>query len=561
MFLRELKQKRKGKTYRYYQICRSHRVDGKPRCEVIAHLGKLSEAEAEQMGRKLLQIAGKEPLLAEDLNDGPWRRLGGQALVEALWQQADIETLLARLPCQHRELDLPFVLKIATMAQLLAPSSELKKSRWQTTLWNHGQPCEIPYHHFLRALDPLAEHKQRIEEGLFARAQDLFHQEVDIVFCDLTSSYWEGDGPPELAKRGYSRDKRPDRPQCVVSLTMTKNGFPIGWDVYPGNTVDVRTVTQTTDKLKQRFKIGQCIFVGDSGLMSTDNVKHLRSLEYDYILGLRAASAKAGRTALEATRDAPPACHLDEVAIWELPGEHDAARYVVLESPGREHKTLEILDRKLRQATPKLEQLRRDVQSGKVKNPQTMTRRATRIVAEAKATAYLDFEADEGSFRWFEKPKLAQVRADGGKYVLQTSSKDLSAAEVVEAYRMLNLVEAAFRTLKHTLSLRPIFHRKQERTEGHIGLCVLALFLRATLQDALRATGFDGTPEDALEAADEVLVRPLDTPKGIVWPRPYIPSSVSTLLEAVGVAHLKARFAQEAETASHPLLLPGEAGS
>lgn len=555
MYLRELRQRRKGKVYRYHQICTSRWVDGKVRSQVIAHLGRLSPDEAERMGCKLLQIAGKEPVLADELQQGQWRYLGGPALVEALWNRAHLDSLFAALPTRHRELDLAFVLNIATMAQLLAPGSELGKSRWQRRVWNHGRPCCIAYHHFLRALEPLVTHQQQVEEGLFARAQDLFHQQVDVVFCDLTSSYWEGKGPDDLARRGYSRDKRPDRPQCVLSLSMTRNGFPIGWDVHPGNTVDVSTVQQITDKLKQRFKIGHCIFVGDSGLMSRENLKQLAKLGYDYILGLRAAATKAGRAALEATRGAAPCSESGKVAIWELPDDADGPRYVVLESPGREQKTIQILQRKIQQARPKLEQLRRDVRSGKVKKPETMTLRATRILAAAKATAYIGFEAGKGSFCWFETPRAMQLRQDAGKYVLQSSVKQFSVTEIVAAYQMLNVVEAAFRSLKSNLGLRPIFHRKAQRSRGHIGLCVLALFLRATLSEALRGAGLECTPEQALQMANEVIVAPLQTPKEIIWPKPYIPPTLATLLHSLGAADLAARFQQEANSATHPLVL------
>ncbi|MBM3123098.1 MAG: IS1634 family transposase [Chloroflexi bacterium] len=552
MFLRKHVVSRGDRSYVSYRLCRTVREGDAVRQEIVANLGKLSEAEAARIGAQLLQIAGKAPPPAlEEARQGHACLYGGPLLVQALMERAELPALLASLGQTRRRLDLPRTALVALCAQLLAPGSELSVSQWQSTLLWTQPPYDIPYHHFLRALDVLADHHQQIEDGLFARVAHLFNQRVDIVFYDLTSSYFEGRGPADLARRGYSRDGRPDCPQVVLGLAVTKDGFPIAYRLHPGNTVDARTLQQIARDLGQRFAIDRCLIVSDSGLLSKQNAAALDELGLGYLMGMRAASTQAARDAITATAGASPAGQLGDVSYWPTQLKGDRA-YIVLHSPGRHAKTLAIAERKLATVRPQLQQLQRDVAAGKVRSSRTIAERATRVLVAAKATPWVRWELDDDGFHWQEdRERLARVREEGGKYVLQTNLTTLRAQEAAVAYRQLEAVEDCFRLLKDTLRLRPIYHRSPHRVMGHVGLCVIALFLLRLLEQRLLSAGIATPAAEALAAVSELQAVPVTVGERTVWPTPHITAKAAAILRAVGITDPKARFVADLEACAH----------
>ena len=199
---------------------------------------------------------------------------------------------------------------------------------------------------------------------------------------------------------------------------------------------------------------------------------------------------------------------------------------------------LDLLDFK-----PKLQQLERDVRAGKVRTETTIVERVTRILVEAKATPYIDYEAAPGDFAWREKTaKLEAMQRDAGRYVLQSNQLDLQAEEAVTAYRQLEVVEDSFRHLKDTLHLRPVYHRNPQRVLGHIGLCVLGLFLLRLLEQQLLAAGLCQPARRALAAVQQLQAVPIYLAHRELWPLPYVPATAAAVLRALGVADPKARF-------------------
>jgi len=548
MFLRKHVVSRGDRSYVSYRLCRTVREGGAVRQQIVANLGKLSEAEAARIGAQLLQIAGKAPPPPlEEARQGHACLYGGPLLVQALMELAELPALLAPLGQTRRRLDLPRAAQVALCAQLLAPGSELKTSHWQRTLLWTQPPYDIPYHHFLRALDVLADHHQQVEDGLFARVAHLFNQRVDIVFYDLTSSYFEGRGPADFARRGYSRDGRADCPQVVLGLAGTKDGFPIAYRLHPGNTVDAKTLQQIARDLSQRFCVDRCLIVSDSGLLSKENAAALDELGLGYLMGMRAASTHAARDAIAATAGASPAGQLGDVSYWPAQLRGDRA-YIVLHSPGRHAKTLAIAERKLATVRTQLQQLQRDVAAGKVRNSRTIAERATRILVAAKATPWVRWELGDDGFHWQEDhERLARVREEGGKYVLQTNVTTLCAHEAAVAYRQLEAVEDCFRLLKDTLRLRPIYHRSPHRVRGHVGLCVIALFLLRLLEQRLLSAGIAAPAAEAIATVSELQAVPITVGERTVWPTPHITTRAAAILRAVGVTDIKARFAADLE--------------
>ena len=261
MYFRIAPRTSAGKTYKYLQLVESYRDHGKNAQRVLYSFGNIEALRQEgQLGRLLKSLeraSGRRPRGADtaELQTGRVLEYGGVRLVQALWEQFHLSELLARL-LAGRGFDFDPLAAIALIVfnRLLAPKSELGLFQWSDRLWwppFARAPLEL--HHLYRALDALIEVKEPLEEHLFAQLRHLFNLEVDVVFYDLTSSYFEGAGPADLARRGYSRDGRPDCPQLVLGLAVTKDGFPIAYRLHPGNTVDVKTVQSVAHDFRRRF--------------------------------------------------------------------------------------------------------------------------------------------------------------------------------------------------------------------------------------------------------------------------------------------------------------------
>lgn len=548
MFLRKHEVKHGDKVYTSYRLCRTVREGNKVRQEIVANLGKLSATEAERIGRQLLAISGTpapQPPEAVPAQQGPAYLYGGPLLVQQLIELAQFGPLLERLGHTRRRLNLRRTLTVSLCAQLLAPGSELATTSWQQRLLSTREPYQIPYQHFLRALDVLADHHAQIEDHLFGQVKHLFNQQLDVVFYDLTSSYFEGEGPHELAKRGYSRDGRGDRPQVVLGIAVTKEGFPIAYRVHPGNTVDAKTVQAISTDFRQRFEIDRCLIVGDSGLLSKENAEALHALDLSYLMGMRAATTKQAQEAIIATRELQPAGRLGEVSYW-APIIRDGKAYIVLHSPGRHKKTNAILERKLAAVRPKLQQLERDVKAGKVRAEKTIAARATKTLTEAKASPYICVQVAPRQFSWSENAsRLDFIRRDGGKYVLQTNQLDIHAQEAAIAYRQLEVVENSIRHLKDTLGLRPVYHRHPHRVIGHVGACVIALFLLRLLENRLLTNDICDTAQQAIDTAQELLAIPIQLNGTTLWPLPHVSTRAKAIFRALGITDVKQQFEED----------------
>jgi len=224
----------------------------------------------------------------------------------------------------------------------------------------------------------------------------------------------------------------------------------------------------------------------------------------------------------------------------------DGKAFIVLHSPGRHAKTRAIAERKLQAVRPQLQQLERDVAAGKVCKPGTIAARATRILVSARATPLVQWELADGGFAWHEnQQRLTAIRDEGGKYVLQSSSLDLSAQDAAVAYRQLEVVEDSFRHLKDTLQLRPIYHRHPRRVTGHIGLCVLALFLLRLLEDRMMAAGICDPAGQIIQAVEQLQAVPIRFDEREVWPVPHVTTKTAAIFRALGVDDLKACFQRD----------------
>ena len=289
MFIKTSSTTKNGKKYPYYQVVHSYRADGKVKHKVIANLGRLLEKDIDNLIKGLQRIR-KQPLSLQQAQLKHSRTLifGQIYVLDHLWEQLGISQILSSCSASLTNVQFPIApyIKLMTFFRLLQPGSELRlASEWFSKIY-FPQIRVLEYHKLLRALGYLTRIKEEVERRLFERQKDLFHLEVDVVFYDITSTYFESEGPP-IAKKGYSRDKRRDRNQVLIALAVTKEGFPIGHEVLEGNKQDQSTAEGMLDILENRFAIDRCIFVGDRGMVSAKNIEYLQAKGYKYIFALK----------------------------------------------------------------------------------------------------------------------------------------------------------------------------------------------------------------------------------------------------------------------------------
>jgi hypothetical protein len=474
MFVRIKTIAQEGRRYEYLQIVRSVRDGTRVRQELVASLGRrdllVATGKLDQLLQALARFSTRLKVV-EAAKDARCvareAKSWGPALVFGrLWQQQGLPQILGRLAQGRRfGFDPERVAFALALQRLCAPGSDLQGAAWAETVEAPGFE-DLGLHHFYRTLPWLAAIRHELEQDLFLQHRDLFSGELDLVFIDTTSVYCYRDGESDLVRHGYSRDRRPELPQLVLAVAVDGEGWPVAFDVLPGNTADVAALSLTIARFRTRFKVRRAVVVADRGMLGRNALAQLRdhaSAPFDYILGCplrrervvaRAVLARPGRYQQVADN-----LEVKEVRLGE-------ARYVVCRNPieaKQDAADRAALLAKLRQT------LEHDGPKAVVGN-----RGYARFLKIAQGGVTLD-----------EAAIAREARLDG-KFVLTTST-DLPAAEVARAYKSLWRVERAFRTLKSTLDIRPIFHQRDDSVLGHIVGCFLALRLEVDLQRRLDA--------------------------------------------------------------------------
>ena len=468
MFLRIKSYKNKDGSSRHYLfLVATKRIDGRVRQVTVANLGRLEKADEliPNLVEKLADFSNKLKVinLSEDLKSDWSKEYGPVLIFKRVWENLGLDKYLGRYLKRKRikfkAQDLIFSL---VLNRLMEPKSELAVHEWVKNIYGIKEVADL--NQWYRSLDFLITHKDKLENDLFLRQMDLFHQEIDVVLMDTTSLVYWGDGEKAegILDYGYSKEKRFDLKQVIVGIFMTKEGIPIGHEVYPGNTNDINAFKEMIRSVKERYKIRRVIIVCDRGMVSKDNLRQLELEGYEYIVGMRMRQLKQ--------EDAQKILDIKEM------------RRVTRDLRARE---VNFKDRRLI-ACFNQGQARRD----RVKRGEVLARLIDKLKTQGLKSLLVHTEYSKYLKIKAEKPELDEERIKreelfDGKFVLETNT-DLSWKEVVIAYKDLWQVERAFRTLKNELEMGPIYHYTERRIRAHIFICFLALVLRVTLQKAFK---------------------------------------------------------------------------
>jgi transposase len=460
-----------GSTRTYLQIVEAVRENDKVRQKVLLNLGRLEELQKESLDRLIVSLAkySKKKWIqaeAEKFMVHSAKEWGIELIFRCLWNRFGLDSILSDYFSQAYTGEL---LKEAVYAMVLNrisyPLSKRGVSSWIKEIYRPAFE-QLELHHFYRALDFLAEHKQKIELDLFNNVRTIFDFEVDMVFWDTTSTYFEGTGPEELGAYGYSKDHRSDRIQIMIGIAMTRQGIPIAHEVFPGNTSDVDTFLQIINSLRNRFNLTRVIFVGDRGMVSKKILIELEKRKIEYIVGMRMRSVKDISDVLKTGgRYKIVKDNLKVKKVW-----YDADRYIVCHNPVQAE-----YDKKAREEM--IAKLQKKIKDGGIKS----------LIGNSGYRRFLSVNKDTVVIN--QKALLEESRYDG-KYVLRTNA-DLDTDVTALAYKDLWRVERAFRNMKSILDLRPVYHYKDSRVRGHIMVCFLALVLESALQRKIKEKGLD----------------------------------------------------------------------
>jgi len=496
MYLRTTQRRRKdGSVVRYLQLAHNRRVEGVTQAEVLVNLGREDELDIDGLRRLAASITrftdgdGSAPLpgAAGELEVTGSRAMGGAWLLDGLWRALGVDGALRRvLGARRFGTDVERVLFALVANRALDPASKLAAAEWASEdAWIPGLEA-MDDDQAYRAMDLLveADAQAKVQEAVFFATADLLNLEVDLLFFDTTSTYFERDEPdgagqdgaPAFRAYGHSKDHRPDLPQVVIGLAVTREGIPVRVWVWPGNTNDMSVVSEVKDDLRG-WRLGRVVTVVDRGFSSDENLRYLTRAGGHWIAGERmrdgspdaqAALSRQGR--YQTVRDN---LRVKEVRV----GDGDAAkRFIVCHNPAEAERDKHTRDETIARLQAELERIaaaRAKATSAKASDAH---HRAECALRDHPTLGRYLRQTKTGRLLIDRSKITAEERLDG-KYLLSTSDPDLSAEDVALGYKNLLEAERGFRDLKTTLELRPVFHRLEHRIRAHVLICWLALLL------------------------------------------------------------------------------------
>ncbi|WP_081578547.1 IS1634 family transposase [Thermacetogenium phaeum] len=480
MYIRTIQRKNKdGSVVRYIQLAHNQ-WDPQARCakaKVLFNFGREEEVDREALKRLVKSInrfLGPEETLryeaertAAPLKFITSRPLGGAWVLDRLWEELGIKGVLESL-LKKRQYKTPVERAIFAMAanRALDPMSKRGVEEWVKEDAVIPGVEEIPLQQLYRAMDFLLENEAELQKQVYYSVANLLNLEVDILYFDTTSTYFEiedEDGDGGLRRRGHSKDRRPDLPQAVIGLAVTRDGIPVRCWVWPGNTADISVVEQVKKDLIG-WKLGRVITVLDRGFNSEDNLRCLQRAGGHYIAGEKLRSGKEN-TVQALKRAGRYQTVRDNLEVKEIVVGNGEARerYILVRNPeeaARDKARREKIIKELEEQLPLIK---------------THAKAVCELMAHPVYGRYL--KVDSRSLPKIDRAKIREEEKLDGKYLLRTSDDTLSAEDVALGYKQLLLVEDAFRTLKSRLELRPVYHRLEDRIRAHVLLCWLALLL------------------------------------------------------------------------------------
>jgi len=528
MYLRYTTRKKDGKVHRYWRLVRSVRIGRRVIQQTVAHLGELDgrgRLAARALARRVIGVPEQAELFADGHGDVAVpvrlkgvriersRQFGDVYLALALWRGTGLARLCEELlPAGKEQVAWEKIAAVLVAARLCEPSSELHIAEdWyrRTALCDLLQLSDTEVHkdRLYRGLDELLAHKAALEAHLARRCGELFAPENEILLYDVTSTYFEGEAAANLlARRGYSRDHRPDCKQVCIALVVTFDGFPLGYEVFAGNTHDARTVQTIVATMEARHGMLGRVWIADRGMASADNLAWLRQTGRRYIIGAPKSELRKFARELAVGVGWRRIREDIEVKLATCPESGDTV--ILCRSADRRSKERAMHDKfsrrieaalarlagRIARSTKRLDGAQVNRQIGRIlqQNQRAAARFQVRLQADDSPAGFrLEVEINAGFDDW--------AALSEGAYLLRSNITDWSDEQLWKAYIQLTQAEAAFRIQKDQLRIRPIWHQRADRVLAHILVCFLAFVLWKTLEMWQQRAGLGNSPRTILE--------------------------------------------------------------
>jgi transposase len=528
MYLRYTTRKKDGKTHRYWRLVQSVRVGRRVIQQTVAQLGEL-DAEGRLQARMLARRLIGAPEQAALFDDGTdqrsvsirlkgvrverSRQFGDVYLALALWRGVGLDDFCRQvMPEGKEQIGWEKIAAVLVAARLCEPSSELHIAEdWyrRTALADLLQldDLQVNKDRLYRGLDEVLEHKDALEAHLSKRYGELFAVENEVLLYDVTSTYFEGQANGnELAKRGYSRDHRPDCKQVCIALVVSFDGFPLGYEVFAGNTHDSTTLQQIVETMERRHGVVGRVWIADRGMASAKNLAWLRATGRRYIIGAPKSELKHCQAALAETRGWRVI--RDGVEVKLLDGTVPEERFILCRSADRREKERAMHEKFSTRIAEALARLQGRIAQAKKPLDKAQVLRQIGRLLQRNSRAAARFETslhDDDSAAGFSLRVRLNAEFDRwaalseGAYVLRSNITDWTDEKLWKAYIQLTQAEAAFRINKDQLRVRPIWHKRADRVQAHILVCFLAFVLWKTLEMWQQRAGLGNSPRTVLE--------------------------------------------------------------
>lgn len=532
MYLRHSTVKKDGKDHTYWRLVRSVRIGRKVRQETVAQLGEL-DAQGQAQAKLLARTMTGRDTSQRELFEAPGSMaesvavkldqvrierglgFGDVWLAWTLWRALKLDEICERLlPTSRASVPWATMAAVLVIARLCEPSSELhiaedwyRKTALQDIL---GVPPDLVNDDRLyRALDALLPHKEEIERHLRDRLGELFQLDYDLLLYDVTSTYFEGQALGNAqAKRGHSRDHRPDCKQVCIALVVTKEGVPLGYEIFDGNRTDITTVEEIVSTIERRFGKSNRVWVMDRGMCSEDNIAWFGQTNRRFLVGTPKAELKKWEQQILDDKDWRKVREGLEVKLCAGPSGKET--FVLCRSEARREKERAMHDKFAAHIEEGLQSLKQRLDGLKMKKEKRgkvdrqigrLLERNSRAAACFVITLEEDAAAPSGlSLSWSQDPAWRKwAVATEGCYILRTNIADWTPEALWQTYIQLTEAESAFRIQKSQLSIRPVWHQKSERVNAHIFVCFLAHALWKTLEQWQSRAGLGNSPRTLID--------------------------------------------------------------
>jgi len=512
----------RANNYEYIKLVESYWEDGKSKHRVLYNFGRADILKGDKgfinIVKSLCEIAElpnnnneNERSLLADCSEATIYNYGYLAYYK-LWQRLGIEETIECQRCGYKiEYQLAETVFLMAVQHLLEPMSKYSTYLRQNRYFNMK---EIPLHHMYRALDILSERKEHIESELFEYNYVRVDKKVDIVFYDVTTFAFESVNSDELKDFGYSKACKFNEVQVVMGMMIDSDGLPVGYELFPGNTFDGKTMVAALQNIQKRFGINRVIIVADRGLNSKGNLNIIKKAGYGYIMSSKIKGmSKTMQSKI---------LNMEEFTIVNDSSGNEDFRYKTTNYNNEfkdENKERHSLPESLIISySPKRARKDEKDRERLVEKAKKMLENPEKIKASNKrgGKKFIDRADSEKPETWkLAVEKIGQDAQFDGYYGIQTSEKNMTATDIIDAYHTLWKIEESFRIMKSTMEVRPIFHWTPKRIKGHFVVCYLAFLMERSLELMLKDKSDDilSSPQRIQEALNTMQFAALNSDK------------------------------------------------